>query len=162
MKELSQEIHDLRFIDLVRHYSVSVRLKNCILAAHENGNLPFDTIGEYIKCGESGNDNLLKINNLGKKTVDELLVIIETISNNESKQPEEKIESNNLSNEISIEVRSKTIAEIIRKSSASNRLRHCVETSAKEGGFPFETVQDYLDNKLSARGKFLPYQTLGT
>ena len=161
MKELSQEIHDLRFTDLVRRYPVSVRLKNCILAAHEKGNLPFDTIGEYIKCGKSGNDNLLKINNLGKKTADELLAIIETISTNESKQSEEENEPNNLSNEISIEVRSKTIAEIIMKSSASNRLRRCVETSAKEGGFPFETVQDYLDNKLSARDKLKEVRNLG-
>ena len=76
--DYQEKVEGLRIVDLVNSYPTSVRLRNCINKARETDTLPFETVGDYLKAISTAQEQLLKISNLGRKTVDELIHLIDT------------------------------------------------------------------------------------
>ena len=76
--EYSEDIKTLRIVDLVNKYPTSVRLRNCINKAQELNELPFETVENYLDAMSTAKTKLLEIDNLGSKTADELIRLIES------------------------------------------------------------------------------------
>ena len=71
--EYSEEIRNVRIADLVDKYATSARLRKI-----EN-TLPFETIGDYLDAGSIAKKQLLDVDNLGMKTANELIHLIDII-----------------------------------------------------------------------------------
>ncbi|MEK6301370.1 MAG: helicase-related protein [Acidobacteriota bacterium] len=77
-KEYSEQIRQIRIVDLVKRYATSARLKNRIAEAEVVNTLPFDTIGDYLDAGARSKNRLRNIHGLGRKTGSEVIHLIET------------------------------------------------------------------------------------
>ena len=164
MKEVNQEINNLRLVDIVNHYPVSVRLRNCILAAHEQGTLPFNTINDYISYGKGANKNLLKIKNLGKKTASELVNIIDATKANFTEEMIEIIERTKkleLVDSLKKEHLELKLVDIVRQYPVSVRLKNCILAAHGEGILPFETIGEYIKRGESANRNLFKIKNLG-
>jgi len=69
---LEDRIRNVSLVELVRHSNASVRLTNCISCAEETGRLPFHTVGEYLDAGNTAFEEIMKIQNLGRRSAGEL------------------------------------------------------------------------------------------
>lgn len=68
---------DRTLVQLVSGPGVSVRLTNAIVTADHRGDLPFQTIGEYLDAGASATDVLLRrVANFGRKSARELVDLV--------------------------------------------------------------------------------------
>ena len=155
--ENSEQIKNLRIVDLVNKYPTSVRLRNCVNKAQEWNKLPFETIGDYLDAASTARNELLKIGNLGRKTADELIHLIETvtegsISLNLSETPSEQYPS---VIEYPEEIRNVRIADLVNTYATSARLR------IKANKLPFETIGGYLDAGSTAKKQLLEVDNLG-
>lgn len=154
-------IRNTTIIDLVHQHPTSVRLRNCIEKAQREKVLPFEKVGDYLECRTSARAKLLTISNLGRKTADELIHLLEKVAKpvllekpEPQSQPQPQV--------IDIErIRDVTIFDIVNKYAASVRLKNCIEKAQKKNELPFETVEHYLNAGSSARSQLLRIGSLG-
>lgn len=66
---LKEQIRSLTLLDFLEHFPVTTRFENCLKWFYSVGHPPFHTIGEYLDAGESGIEILMKIPNLGKRSL---------------------------------------------------------------------------------------------
>lgn len=92
--------------EIVNRVSVSSRLRNAV----SRGILPFKTIGEYISAGNYASGQLYGIQNVGRKTVSELIKIIDNYIKEEI---EKKIYREKLAEENKDLFKNKDIVEVI-------------------------------------------------
>ena len=63
---------DVEIAYIIRHSEASVRLSNVIQRLSSSGQLPFNTLGEYLQRGARANESFNNIRGMGLKTLDEL------------------------------------------------------------------------------------------
>lgn len=139
-------------------YPVSVRLKNCILRATNNGGFPFSSVGEYLDAGSAANTLFLRIPNFGRKTGRDLCGVIDDALNadvaiGEIVGQNDKALSNRLTSDQQDNldaIRALTFPEFLKKCHVSKRLTNCITREVNKGVFPFETISAYLDGGESA------------
>ena len=68
---------DLKVIEILEREPVSARLYNAVLQAASEGRLPFSSLSEYIQNKSENIQRLFLIPNLGKKSVSELVIILD-------------------------------------------------------------------------------------
>ncbi len=67
-----ENVLEMSLIELINRSDLSVRLTNSINRAAAEGRMPFTTVGDYINAGNSAISEILKIQNLGRKSTLEL------------------------------------------------------------------------------------------
>ena len=88
---------DMKIVDLInatRTPSISFRLWGCINQADERGELPLETIKDYLAAGNNAWKQFLKIRNLGNKTAIELDMTIRRSIGSHLKHPDVAPEKN--------------------------------------------------------------------
>lgn len=159
-----EDIRKTKIADLVNNaVSSSVRLKNAISTAKQNNKLPFQTIGDYIDAGPSATELLLNIENLGRKTANELHCLIESAATYLSLSPTPEIDLGNLgqARECKTEIREIRLVDLVNNYSGSSRLRNSIATASVRNTLPFETIGDYLDAGTSARKALFGIKNIG-
>lgn len=146
----------MTFEDFLQRSSVSTRLRNALKKAISNNTLPYRTIGEYLDAGEAAPDQLLKLQNVGLTTVNELNLLVGRLR----ESPPVLDENAGITSQIS-NVRGLTFEELIQSPTVSVRLRNCITSTLKDGSFPFKTVSDYLDRRGEAELLLLKLPNLG-
>jgi superfamily II DNA/RNA helicase len=161
--EYTEQIGNLRIVDLVNKYPSSVRLRNCIDKAKELNKLPFETVGDYLDAISTAKDKLLKINNLGRKTADELIHLIEAVTEGSLPPdlPETPSEQYPSAIEYPEQIRNITIIDLVNTYATSTRLRNSIDMAKKTNKLPFETIGNYLDADSKAKRKLLELDNLG-
>jgi hypothetical protein len=138
---LQLNIYSLSFPDFLEQHQVSIRLRNCINQAVDEGGFPFQTIGDYLDAGDAGVALLMQLPNLGRKAAKELNeVIAESRVSRISRVPT----ANFLDDDNSNSIRSLSFRDFLEQRQAPRRLRNCINRGVDEGHFPFQTVGDYL------------------
>lgn len=79
LKTVDSSLTNLKIVDVVNFYPTSVRLSNWINEAAREERLPFTTVGDYLAVGNSAHEKMLKVKNIGRKTVKELSELIYSI-----------------------------------------------------------------------------------
>ena len=69
-------VASIKIIDIIKFSVASVRLRNCIIRAGDNGDLPVQTIGEYLAGLPYTEQQFLSIQNFGQKCSKELIDLI--------------------------------------------------------------------------------------
>ena len=161
MNEVNQEIHNLQLVDIVYHYPVSVRLRNCILEAHEQGALPFRTIGEFIKYGKGDSKNLIRIKNLGKKTALEFISIVESIASNGLPKEAEAHLKQRSTGFLNREASDLRFIDLVRHYPVSVRLKNSILLAHEQGTLPFNTIGDYIKGGEGASKSLFRIRNLG-
>lgn len=161
--EYNEDIKTLRIIDLVNKYHVSVRLRNCINKAQELSKLPFETVGNYLDAISTARNKLMEIENLGSKTADELICLIESVidGNLPPDSPETPSEPYLNAIEYPEQIRSISISYLVNTYATSARLRNSIDVAHKANKLPFETIGNYLDAGSIAKRKLLDIDNLG-
>jgi len=157
VKGCTPEIRDTTILDIVNRCVASVRLKNCIASAAKAGQLPFNTINDYLEAGEHAKEKLMGIRNLGKGTANELIDIINTVIVEGLPEPERYIESKDCPPEI----RNATTLDIVNRCVTSVRLKNCITSAAKAGELPFNTINDFLEAGEYAKEELLDIRNMG-
>lgn len=157
MKDCTPEIRNTTILDLVNRCVTSVRLKNCIASAAEARELPFNTINGFLEAGEHAKEKLLGIRNLGERTANELINIIDTFIKTGLPKPERYIDSKDCPPEI----RNAKILDIVNRCLTSVRLKNCIASAAKAGELPFNTVDDFLEAGEYAKEELLDIRNMG-
>jgi len=121
--EYSEQIRNIRIVDLINKYPTSVRLRNCIDKAQKLNNLPFETIGNYLDAISTAKDKLLEIENLGRKTADELIHLIDTITKGSLPPDLSEIECLSVI-ECPEQIRNITIVDLVNTYAKSAKLRN--------------------------------------
>ena len=137
---LNSNPRDLRIVDIVKSSPTSVRLSNCIDRALVEKTLPFETIGDFLSAEDKAYQKLLSIKNLGQGTADELIQRIK---------------------DVIPEIWHTKIVDLVRTSSASARLLHCINQAVQEKKLPFDTLGDYITAGIKARPELLKIKNLG-
>lgn len=156
-KGCTPEIRDTTILNLVNRCVTSTRLKNCIASADNVGELPFNTIGDFLEAGECAKEELLNIRNLGEGTANELIDIIDTFINTGLPEPERHIESKYCPPEI----RNIAIPDIVDRCVTSVRLKNCISSATKAGELPFNTIGGFLEAGEYAKEDLLDIRNLG-
>lgn len=73
---LAVSVANVKIIDVIRLSDVSTRLRNCVTQANENGELPAQTIGAYIRGLPHSERQFLAIRNFGQRSALELTQLI--------------------------------------------------------------------------------------
>jgi len=129
----------LKISDVVDTNIASERLRNSINNAQNNGSMPIETLGEYVKAGRSALQIMRQIPSFGKKTAYELDGLIK-----------ERLEfdKNNAcvyeGHEIPNNIASLKIGEIINSNITSERLRNSICQVDKKGMLPITTIREYV------------------
>ena len=155
--EYSEDIKTLRIVDLVNKYPITVRLRNCINKAQELNELPFETVENYLDAMSTAKTKLLEIDNLGSKTADELIRLIESAIHRSLPPDSSNIPSEQYLSEVEHpeQIREVRIIDLVNKYATSVRLRNLANK------LPFETIGDYLDAGSTAKRKLLDIENLG-
>ena len=161
MNEVNQEINNLRLVDIVNHYPVSTRLRNCILEAHEQGTLPFNTISEFIKYGKGDSKNLTRIKNLGEKTADEFVNIVELIASEGLPEELRSLTKGRVA-ELPAQASSDlSLIDLVKRYPVSARLRNCILTANEQGVLPFDTIGEYIRHGEGASKRLFKIKNMG-
>lgn len=127
------------FVELLDQSSrVSIRLSNVIRRAAAQKELPYQTIGAYLSDGELGRFRMSRLENLGRKSIAELELLIAEAALNFS-QTDTSVVANNLSTaEIGI-------PEFLGQFCGVNpTLLAAVADASENGVLPFRTVREYV------------------
>lgn len=155
--ENSEQVRNMTIVDLVNSFPTSVRLRNCINRAQELNKLPFKTIGGYLDSISMAKTKLLGIENLGIKTADELIHLIETVTAGKIKPNSVEAPSESGPSVIDYpeQIRSVRISDLINSYATSVRLR------THANNLPFDTIGDYLDAGSMGNKRLLEVKNFG-
>lgn len=86
--DLGSGPNDPLILDLVTSNPSSARLRNAVIAAHGQGNLPFKRVSDYIAAGRSANERMMAdIANFGRKSAEELDRLVARVAFGQSEEP---------------------------------------------------------------------------
>lgn len=77
-EEKANEFLESPILKIVENSDVSIRLRNAIKVA--DGNLPFNTLGDYLAAGPNAIDRFLSLQNLGRKSAKELDALLRSFA----------------------------------------------------------------------------------
>jgi SAM-dependent methyltransferase len=151
-------VRSLSFSDFLALNRASTRLNNSINACINEGNFPFQTIGDYLDASESGAYQLMRIPNFGRKTLEELDHLISAAldaneANTQVINTQDKCES--------ASIRALTFLELLDQCHASVRLRNGITKGISEGLFPYGSVGEYIDGGKKATALLLSLPNIG-
>ena len=138
---------DYRIADIANIDGIDRRLRNLLLRANAGGELPFNTVGEFLSSGEN-NDAMLRIAGMGWGSFREFQKLIEDVAAGRLRPPleEKPIPS-------SAKTDATTFRQLVQSPFVSARTFNGVVRAWDECEFPFLTISDYLasgrdDSKL--------------
>lgn len=137
---------------LDRSSRVSVRLSNAVKRAAAQQKIPYRTVGAYLNDGEFGRHQMSRIENLGRKSIAELELLIAeaSLALNHSDDVGTSTSAHNLTE---AEV---AIPEFLGQFFGVNPLLvAAVEDAVTNGELPFSTVKEYLEAGDSGRERML-------
>ncbi|HEY0722026.1 MAG TPA: hypothetical protein VGE50_12320, partial [Gammaproteobacteria bacterium] len=151
-------VRSLSFHDFLELNQTSTRLNNSINSCINEGNFPFQTIGDYLDAGESGAGQLMRIQNFGKKTLEELDHLISVALD----ASEANAQVTNAQDECeSASVRALNFLELLDRCHASVRLRNGITKGISDGLFPYGSVGEYIDGGKKAAALLLSLPNIG-
>ena len=145
-EDVNPEILELKIVDIVNASSPSVRLSNCINEAARENALPFETVGEFLEIRDDAGRKIRSVANLGKKTGNELIAIIEKALLGKLPTPTDRKKRID-----DPEVRNLRVLDLVNKAITSEQLSRGIYLAAKENDLRFETVGEILDAGEEAR-----------
>ena len=140
------EIEELKIVDIVNASSPSVRLSNCINEAAKTKALPFETVQEFLDAQDNAVRQIQSIANLGKKTAEELMTILDRALSDKLRTPIERKKRID-----DTEVRNLRVVDLVNKAVTSEQLSRRIHLAVNENELPFETVGEILDAGEEAR-----------
>jgi superfamily II DNA or RNA helicase len=125
--------------------------------------LPFETVGNYLDAISTAKNKLLEIENLGSKTADELLCLIESVIDGNLPPDLPKTPSEPYLSAIDHpeQIREVKIIDLVNTYATSIRLRNSIDKAHKANKLPFETIGNYLDAGSTAKRELLDIDNLG-
>ena len=145
--ETNAHVASLSIDEIVASNNTSVRLRNGINEAKTEGELPFETVGEYMKAGFAALSIMQTIPNIGKNSARELDGLIRSvlarsaISSDDTNELNTALEDTSDPHDDVIFLR---ISDIVEANLLSERLRNGIEKAISEGELPFSTVGEYI------------------
>lgn len=131
---------------------ISARLQHLYLSAVDSGQWPFETVGELLEAGHSARSRLLKLQNCGKKTVDELFAMLD----------QARATGFNTASASFCEGAAEIPLSVLLDSSlVSTRIRNVYTDAVEDGDWPYETVGDLLRAGESAHRTLSKIKNLG-
>lgn len=129
--------------------TTSVRLVNAIRCAAHEGTLPFRIVADYLAAGQDASDRMLKIPNLGRKSVAELEVLIQEFAKAPLpiKSQLELVVIQPTDQGIPSDFGISLDEFLNRQTRVSTRLANAIRTAVDDGICPFPTVSEYLQTK---------------
>ncbi len=145
-ENIDPDILSLKIVDIVNASSSSVRLSNCINEAAKKKALPFETVQEFLDAQDNTVRQIQSIANLGKKTAEELIAILDKALSDKLPTPIERKKRID-----DPEVRNLRVVDLVNKAVASEQLSRRIHLAVNENELPFETVGEILDAGEEAR-----------
>ena len=143
-----------KLVELALYCNMSERLRNVLLFESRQGTLPYETIEEYLKAGETAKAEFKKIPNIGRKSVSELDSIILKFSNNELQS--------NIINDIPERKINTRISELIQYNNVSTRLNNTLNNQLNMKLLSELTVDDYFNDPITTREKLSFLKNVGS
>lgn len=164
-------LHGTAIATLLDQYEISVRLRNAYRRATEAGRWPFETVEELVHAGSIAREQLLKVQDIGNKSVDELFSLIEKYRSFGTEAPRrmaapaplivEKYRSVGTEAVLPDDFVDIPFSDIITQPAVSVRLFNGYTTAVENGTWPYATTGDFYRAGASARRAFSKVKNLG-
>ncbi|MEI8118929.1 MAG: zinc-ribbon domain-containing protein [Methylophilaceae bacterium] len=167
IENIKPEVLSLTIIELINNANVSVRLRNSINSAAADGNLPFKTVADFISSGDEVKALLLKLHNLGARTADELINLVNNLVNSQNQEansllsPDYLTKSLRIEDLISPEVLSLSVQDLVNTSNVSVRLKNAINQAVEKKILPYNTIEDVIYSGHKAKQLLLNLPNIG-
>ncbi|PNU18656.1 hypothetical protein C2E25_16545 [Geothermobacter hydrogeniphilus] len=155
------EILETRISELVQWHDVPVRLLNGINHAISHGLISFDTVLDFLMNEENAIKELMRVKNIGKKSINDLRTILSKHNAYQAYQAYQKEISQKFDIEENDERLSKTIIDLVNENHVSNRLRNRINEFYRNNLLSFLTVKDYKENPSAANHEMMSLPNFG-
>ena len=167
IQNIKPEILSLTIIELINNANVSVRLRNSINSAAADGYLPFQTVADFISSGQEAKALLLKLNNLGERTVDEFISLVNNLFNSQShayinsQSPDYLDKPIRIEDFVLPEVLSLSVQELVNTSNVSVRLKNAINNAVENKKLPYYTIKDIVYHGHKSKQLLLKIPNIG-
>lgn len=155
---LQLNILDRKVADVVNDSVVPVRLTNGINNAVSQRRVSFVTVRDFLSKEKQSEKELIDIKNFGRKSLNDLRVLLRRLNAYEAFSQAESLEKKALKKDKNLE---KSILKLVNENNVSVRLFNCVNEAYRNGLLSFFSVYDYKEKSSIAQSELSALNNFG-